>query len=310
MRFLMFTGQGSQFVGMGKDLFDNFDIVKKTFKRANDALGFDLAGLMFEGPENELRLTENAQPAILCVSIAIFNLVKAETDFEFDVSAGHSLGEYSSLVAVKSMEFEDGVYAVHKRGKFMQQAVPEGVGAMAAIITDKHERVEQLCVEASNKPKGYCQVANYNSKSQVIISGYREGVGYVSERVKEESLGKVIPLNVSAPFHCALMEPVKEQMAKVLDNINFSIPRKPVIENTQSYLIEDTKLIKDFLVEQITSPVRWTDNIRKAIELGCESFVEFGPKNVLASMLKRDYRKADVNYVVDLKSFNSYKEKI
>ncbi len=310
MRFLMFTGQGSQFVRMGKDLYDEFDIVKETFERANNALGYDLMQLMFEGPLEKLTLTENAQPAILTVSVATYNLIKSETDFDFDITAGHSLGEYSSFVAVDSLDFDDAVYAVHMRGKFMQEAVPEGVGAMAAIITDKHDRVEELCKRASQEPKGYCQIANYNAKNQVIVSGYKEGVDLVSKWAKEESIGKVIPLNVSAPFHCALMEPVKDQMEKVLDKIEFRDPEKPVIENTSSDVVNSKDKIKGYLIEQITDPVRWIDNVNKATELGCDSFVEFGPKNVLASMLKRDFRKADIDYVVDLKTYNGYKGKV
>ncbi len=311
MLFLMFTGQGSQFVGMGRDLYERFDIVKKVLDRANNALGFDLVRLMFEGPEKELTLTENAQPAILSVSFAVYSLLKSETDFDFNVVAGHSLGEYTALVAAGSMEFEDAVVAVNHRGRFMQQAVPEGLGAMAAILTDKHERVEELCRQVSAEGEEYyCDIANYNAKKQIIISGYKKGVDQVSLFAKEESLGKVIPLNVSAPFHCKLMEPVKEKLEKVLDGIDFGKPKKPVIENVNSDLVQSAENIKYYLIEQITSPVRWMQNVERAMEMGCDRFVELGPKAVLAPMLKRDYRKANINYVVDLKSYQSYKDSV
>ncbi len=311
MRFLMFTGQGSQFVGMGKELYYNFDIVKSTFKSADSALGFSLKDLMFDGPEDRLTLTANAQPAILAVSVAIYRLIKSETDFDFDIAAGHSLGEYSALVACGSMEIEDAIFAVHKRGQFMQEAVKEGTGAMAAVLTKKHKMVEELCDKISKESdNSYCNVANYNAKNQVIVSGYKEGVERVMEEAQKEGLGKVIPLNVSAPFHCNLMKPVEDKMSEVLDKIELKNPLKPVIENVHADVIANKEQIKRYLIEQITMPVRWIQDVEKAIEMGCNEFVELGPKNVLSSMLKRDYRKADINYIVDLKSYNSYKDRL
>lgn len=308
MRFLVFTGQGSQWVGMCKDLYDEFKVVREVVHKADDAVGFNLSKLMFEGPDNELVLTQNAQPAILACSIAIYELVKSENDFDFDVCAGHSLGEYSALVAAGSLDLKDAIYSVHKRGMFMQEAVSKGVGAMAAVITDNHTKIKQLCRQISQDKDAYCDVANYNAKKQIIISGYKKGVDKVTEIAKGEKIGKVMPLNVSAPFHCDLMKPVQGKMSEVLDKIEFKSPNKPVIENVYSDVIEDKSKIKDYLINQIVYPVNWLGNINKAIAMGANEFIEMGPKNILTAMLKREYRKADIKAVVDLKSYNKYKE--
>ena len=307
MRFLVFTGQGSQWVGMCKDLYDKFKVVREVIHRANDALDFSLIKLMLDGPENELILTQNAQPAILTCSIAIHELIKSENGFDFDICAGHSLGEYSALVAAGALDLEDAVYAVHKRGMFMQEAVAKGVGAMAAVITDNHAKIKQLCRQVSQDKDAYCDVANYNAKRQIIISGYKKGVDKMIEIAKKEKIGKIIPLNVSAPFHCDLMKPVQEKMSKVLDKIAFKNPNKPVIENVYSDVIKDKSKIKDYLIDQIVYPVNWLGNINKAIAMGADEFIEMGPKNVLTAMLKREYRKADVKAIVDLKSYNRYR---
>jgi len=308
MRFLVFTGQGSQWVGMCKDLYDEFEVVREVVHKADDAVGFNLSKLMFEGSESELMLTQNAQPAILACSIAIYELIKSENDFDFDVCAGHSLGEYSALVAAGSLDLEDAVYSVHKRGMFMQEAVAKGVGAMAAVITDNHDKIKQLCRQVSQDKDAYCDVANYNAKKQIIISGYKKGVDKVIKIAKGEKIGKAMPWNVSAPFHCDLMKPVQGKMSEVLDTIEFKSPNKPVIENVYSDVIEDKFKIKDYLIEQIVYPVNWLGNINKAIAMGADEFIEMGPKNVLTAMLKREYRKADVKAVVDLKSYSKYKE--
>lgn len=308
MKFLAFTGQGSQWVGMCKDLYDEFDIVSKIVRRADDAAGFSLSKLMFNGPENELILTQNAQPAILTCSIAIYELLKSETGFDFDICAGHSLGEYSALVAAGSLNLEDAVYAVHKRGMFMQEAVAEGVGAMAAVITNEHNKIRQLCEQISQDKDAYCDIANYNAKNQIIISGYKKGIDQMINAAKREKIGKVIPLSVSAPFHCDLMKPVQEKMSKVLNKIEFKSPSRPVIENVYSDVIENNLRIKDYLIDQIVHPVNWLGNINKAITMGADEFIEMGPKNILTAMLKREYRKADIKAVVDLKSYNKYKE--
>ncbi|WP_291491648.1 ACP S-malonyltransferase [Desulfurella sp.] len=310
MKFLIFTGQGSQFVGMIKDLYDNFDIVKKVVKKANESLSFNLSNLMFNGPSSELVLTQNAQPAILTASIAIFELLKSELGFDFDISAGHSLGQYSSLVAAGSLELEDAVFAVYNRGKYMQEAVSVGLGAMMAVIGNNIKEVEDLCKEISKDKDFYCDIANYNAPTQIIVSGYKKGIAKLQSLIKENNLGKTIMLDVSAPFHCKLMEPVVEKMQKVLDSIKINPTNKIIIENVNSNIIKSPQEIKQSLLDQIAKPVRWIDNVNKALSYPIELIVECGPKDVLSVMLKRNVKNVNISGIFDLKSYNTFRESV
>jgi len=308
MNFLIFTGQGSQFVGMIKDLYDNFDIVKNIVKKADESLSFALSNLMFNGPSEELLLTQNAQPAILTSSIAVYELIKKELGFEFEISAGHSLGQYSSLVAANSICLEDAVFAVYNRGKFMQEAVSVGIGAMMAVMGNNIKEIENLCKEVSKDSEFYCDVANYNASTQIIVSGYKKGVERLQSIIKEKNLGKTIMLDVSAPFHCKLMEPVIEKMEKVLDRITIKPLEKIVIENVNSSIIKTPNQIKQSLLKQIANPVRWVDNVNKALEYDIKSIVECGPKDTLSSMLKRNVKNVNISGIFDLKSYNTFRE--
>lgn len=308
MVFLIFTGQGSQYVGMLKELYDNFDTVKAVVKNADKSLSFSLSDLMFNGPQNELVLTQNAQPAILTTSIAIYDLLKSELGFDFDVCAGHSLGQYSALVADGCLSLEEAVCAVYNRGKFMQEAVSVGSGAMMAVITSNVKDIENLCQEVSKNSEFYCDVANYNSVSQIIVSGYKKGIEKLQNLIKEKNLGKTIMLDVSAPFHCKLMEPVVEKMQTVLDKITINHAKKIIIENVASNIIKTPSQIKQSLLDQIAKPVRWVDNVNKALEYPVKSIVECGPKDTLSSMLKRSVKNVNISGIFDLKSYNTFRD--
>ncbi|MGB9755472.1 MAG: ACP S-malonyltransferase [Desulfurella sp.] len=308
MNFLIFTGQGSQYVGMLKEMYDNFDIVKAVVKNTDESLSFPLSNLMFNGPQNELVLTQNAQPAILTTSIAIYELLRNELGFEFEISAGHSLGQYSALVADGSMSLEEAVFAVYNRGKYMQEAVNIGSGAMMAVIGSNTKEVENLCQEISKNNEFYCDIANYNSLSQIIVSGYKKGIEKLQDLIKEKNLGKTIVLDVSAPFHCKLMEPVVEKMQIVLDKITINPAKRIIIENVESKIIKTPGQIKQSLLEQIAKPVRWIDNVNKALEYPVKSIIECGPKDILSSMLKRTVKNVNISGIFDLKSYNTFRD--
>ena len=288
----VFPGQGSQYVGMGKELYDEFPSAKETFDEASEVLGFDLAALCFDGVQEELSLTFNAQPALLTTSTAALRVLQQESGIQPDYVAGHSLGEYSALVANGSMKLSDAVHVVRKRGEFMQEAVPVGVGAMAAVLGKDIEEVKAICEEAS-KNSHIASPANLNAPGQVVISGNKEAVEEASEIAKSKGAKRVVPLDVSAPFHCALMQPAALKLAEVLGAVEFSPMSAPVISNCTAEVTEDPALVMDLLIEQVTSPVRWHESVETLSSLGVTHYIEIGPKNVLSGLIKRTV--SDVN---------------
>jgi len=273
---------------MGKDLFDNFPEARKTFEEANDALGFDLKSLCFEGPEEVLRMTENAQPAILTVSIATMRVSEREGGMRPDLLAGHSLGEYSALVASSSLRFFDAVRIARKRGAFMQEAVPKGKGSMAAILGMKKEEVKELCREVQGLvPDSVVSPANFNTPEQIVISGHAGAVEAAMEIAKKRGAKRCIPLNVSAPFHCALMEPAGRWLKDELDKIVFGPMKVPIVSNVTGGIVTNNEEVKSLLVQQVSRPVLWEECIKTMASAGIKEVVELGPGRVLSGFMKR-----------------------
>jgi [acyl-carrier-protein] S-malonyltransferase len=281
----IFPGQGSQAVGMGKDLFDNFPKAREVFEEADDALGFRLSEMCFSGTAEDLALTANTQPAILTVSVAAFRAMESQDFTMPDFVAGHSLGEYSALVAAKSLSFSDAVKTVRKRGTYMQEAVPVGVGAMAAILGLPIETVENACVEAAQGQ--VCSPANINSPAQIVIAGNAEAIDRAIEILKQRGAKRAIKLNVSAPFHCALMKPAQERLAKDLQEISFGDLRFPVIENVSAEANTKAVRVREALTMQVSAPVRWADSIENLIAEGVETFVEVGAGKILTGLVRQ-----------------------
>ncbi len=282
----LFPGQGSQAVGMGRDLCERFPIAARTLAEADEALGLPLTRLIFEGPEEDLRLTENTQPAILAVSIAAARVL-AEKGIDPSLAAGHSLGEWSAHVAAGTLCFADAVRAVRARGRAMQQAVPPGQGAMAAILALDAEQVAQACAEAARETGQEVATANLNSPSQTVISGALAAVEKAATLAKARGARRAVLLPVSAPFHCRLMAPAQEEVARVLDEVAFSSPRFPVAANVTGELVTSAAAARDALIRQVTGAVRWIDCVRALAASGAEVFVEVGPGKVLCGLLRQ-----------------------
>lgn len=282
---LLFPGQGSQRVGMGRDLALKFEAAKRTYEEADEALGFPISKLCWDGPEDELTLTKNTQPAILTTSIAVFRVLK-ERGLSFDVVAGHSLGEWSALVAAGAMSLRDAVKLTHLRGQFMQEAVPVGVGAMAAIMGLDLAKLQDVCAKAStdNEP---VEPANLNGGGQIVISGHTSAVDRAIPEAKAAGAKIAKKLAVSAPFHCSMMEPARQRLSVAISDVVINAPSVPVVANVTAEPTQDAAKIKELLVQQVTSPVRWEQSIQAIAKLGVTTAYELGSGAVLKGLVKR-----------------------
>ncbi|TKJ33900.1 [acyl-carrier-protein] S-malonyltransferase [bacterium (candidate division B38) B3_B38] len=297
----IFPGQASQYVGMGKELFNSYEESRTVFEKADQTLGFSISRLCFEGPAEEVQLTPNTQPAILTTSIAIWVLLRA-SGVKPDYVAGHSLGEYSALVAVESLSFEHAVSLVRKRGQYMQEAVPVGEGSMAAIIALERPKVEKICQQVGEG----VQLANYNSPVQIVISGTREGVDKAVELSLQAGAKRATLLPVSAPFHSKLMLPAQEKLKVHIERTMFHPLLIPLVTNVDARVIHTPQEAKDSLIRQVTSPVRWEDSMRHLIAQGVSTFVEVGPGKVLTNLIKRINKELKTFNIEDKETLNKF----
>ena len=296
---LVFPGQGSQQVGMGRDFWEQVPEARELFEMGGQALGFDLARLCFEGPQDTLTLTANAQPAILAVSMAAFAAFRRE-GIRFDYVAGHSLGETSALVAAGSIRFGDAIRMVRKRGEFMQEAVAPGIGAMAAILGLERETLLEVCEEAGRT--GVVEVANFNGPGQIVIAGVTEAVERAIDLARNRGAKRAVRLQVSAPFHSSLMRPAGERLAGVLETFSIVDPAVPLVNNADAELLTKGVEIARSLIRQVSSPVRWEEVVRRLVKEGVSLFVELGPGKVLTGLIKRIAKEAFALHAEDVDS--------
>jgi [acyl-carrier-protein] S-malonyltransferase len=296
----VFPGQGAQAVGMGQDVYGAHSEARRLFERADEVLGLKLSEIIFHGPEEQLKQTYNTQPALLTTSMALYEVFK-EHGIHADYAAGHSLGEYSALVAAGVVSFEDAVRTVRLRGQYMEQAVPGGKGTMAAVLGADRDKLAEICAAISGET-GIVELANVNCPGQIVVSGSIEGVQAVQERAKEAGAKRVIPLEVSGPFHSSIMKSAAERLAETLADIELRAASIPVIANVTAREVRDAEEIRRLLVEQVYSPVLWEDSVAWMIEQGVDTFVEIGPGSVLSGLIKKIDRNVRIFTVNSMES--------